>query len=335
MVRHKKVTMLDVAHEANVSYQTVSRVINQHPNVAPETRQRVLDVIKQLNYRPNKVARSLATSQSKTLAVITYDMRHYGPTQMVANIEQSARQHDYDLILSNISDDDDLTPTIENIDRRATDGLLLIAPVKSNRYELLVKQFRYLPMVHIDITRGAKVPSVVIDQRQGSYDITRYLLELGHVKIAEISGPMDWYGAIARHEGFLQALDEVQLLPVAVTEGDWTPRSGYDCANQLLDQYDFTALVVGNDQMALGTMHAILKRKLCVPDDISIVGFDDIPESAYFTPPLTTVFQDFSQLGKVGVETLIAMINEPDYVTTQKLIKTRLVIRESATSPRK
>ncbi|MBZ0295313.1 MAG: LacI family transcriptional regulator [Anaerolineae bacterium] len=334
MDKPRKPTLLDVAREAGVSYQTVSRVINSHPSVAEATRERVLEVIARLNYRPSKVARSLASQHSKSIAVIVYGMQHYGPTQMVINIEQAAKSADYDLIFANINpeNDEDVTTTIENIERWSIDGLLLIAPVDSNRYEKLVKQFQPLPLVQIDITPGADVPSVIINQRQGSYEITSYLCQCGHKRICEIRGPMNWYGAVARHEGFLKALHACEIEPAGIADGDWTPESGYNCARQLLSQYQFTGLVVANDQMALGAMRAIHEAGLCIPDDISVVGFDDIPESNYFSPPLTTVRQDFSELGRQGVAHLLTIIENPEQHVGQHVLAPTLIIRSSVSS---
>jgi len=334
MHKPKKSTMLDVAREAGVSYQTVSRVINNHPSVAQKTRERVLQVIKRLNYRPSKVARSLATRQSKSLAVITYGMQYYGPLQMVVNMEHAAKSAGYDLVYANINpgNNDDVTTVIENIERWAIDGLLLIAPVQSNEYNKLVKQFRHLPLLQFDITPGADVPSVIIDQYGGCYEITQYLLRLQHRRLCEISGPKNWYGAMARHAGFLQALADSQLRPIAVREGDWTPQSGYRITQSLLEHDDFTGLVVANDQMALGAIRAIHEAGLRVPDDISVVGFDDIPEANYFTPPLTTVHQDFSELGRQGVAYLLDMIVHADFTGKQRVIAPQIIIRDSATA---
>lgn len=335
MAKPKRITMLDVAREANVSYQTVSRVINEHPSVSATTRARVLQVIQQLNYRPSKVARSLATNRTRTLAVITYGMRHYGPTQMVVNIEQAAKQAGYDLILANVDPNslEDFQTTIERIERWSVDGLLMIAPVKSNRYEQLVEQFTPLPLVQIDITPGAKVPSVIIAQKQGSSAITRHLLDLGHTRFCEISGPMNWYAAESRHEGFVSALHSAQLTPIAVVEGKWTPQSGYTCAQKLLADYQFSALVVGNDQMALGAMRAIQEHGMRIPEGVSIVGFDDIPEAPYLAPPLTTVHQDFSELGRQGIEQLLQRIQEPTTIAAQWVIPTTLILRDSTQAP--
>ena len=331
-----RVTMMDVAHRAGVSYQTVSRVINDHPNVAVETRARVLAVISELNYRPNKAARSLATRKSQTLAMITYSMKYYGPTQMVINVEQCARESGYDLIFSNI---DGLTgagmdATIDSLFRWAVDGILLIAPVASSHYEYMVQQFRHTPLIQLDNVPGSPHPSVIIDQNAGSCAITRHLIELGHQQIACITGPMNWFGAAARHRGWLDALTEAGLTPAASTAGDWTAQGGYEAAGRLLDNHDFTALVVANDQMAVGVIRALSERGLCVPRDVSVVGFDDIPEAAYFSPPLTTIRQDFSALGRQGLQYLIQLIQDPT-LSGQRVIQPQFVLRESTASPAK
>ncbi|MBE0689324.1 MAG: substrate-binding domain-containing protein [Anaerolineae bacterium] len=331
----KRVTMLDVAKQAGVSYQTVSRVINHHPSVAPETRERVLSVIGALNYRPNKAARSLAARQSRTIAVITYTMAYYGPTQMVVNIERNAREAGYDVIFSNIEpmSGDGIDAAVERLTQWAVDGVLLIAPVASNRYAHLVQEVSDIPLIQIDIAPGAPVPSVIVDQRYGSRIITQHLISLGHRRICEISGPLYWFGALARHEGWQETIKNANLEPVASVEGDWTAKSGYAAAQSLLDKHRFTALVVGNDQMALGAISALHARGVRVPEDVSVVGFDDIPESAYFLPPLTTIRQDFSELGRQGLDYLVGLIQGLQDGDGQHVITPELVVRDSTAPP--
>lgn len=327
----KRVTMLDVARLAGVSYQTVSRVINHHPSVAPSTRVRVLEVIKQLNYRPNKAARSLAARQSRTIAVITYNMKFYGPTQMVINIEQSAREAGYDLIFSNFDPtrDDDLTTIADQLLQWSVDGVLIIAQVNSPSYNKLAEQFAGTPLIQIDNRPGAETPSIIVDQRYGTELVTRHLLELGHEQICEISGPLHSFASVARHEGWQDTMARAGLQHGASIQGDWSAESGYQAAQQLLQQHSFTALVVGNDQMALGAMSALTQHGLRVPEDVSVVGFDDVPEAAYFSPPLTTVRQDFSELGRKGLEYLVELIQTPETPHEQRIIKPALVARES------
>lgn len=331
----KRVTMLDVAESAGVSYQTVSRVINDHPNVAPETRKRVLAIIRQMNYRPNKAARSLAARQSRTLAVITYNMKFYGPAQMVVNIEQSAREAGYDLIFSNFDPtrDDDIHSVADQVLQWSVDGVLMIAQVASAQYDMLVEQLAGTPLIQIDNKPGAATPSVIVDQYAGSRMATEYLLTLGHERICEISGPLHSFASMSRHEGWAQTLEAVGILPGTSIEGDWTALSGYSAAQQLIEQQEFTAIVAGNDQMALGAIRALREHGLRVPTDVSVVGFDDVPEAAFFSPPLTTIRQDFSELGRKGLAYLVELIQMPTALQEQQVIQPQLIVRESTAPP--
>lgn len=334
-IRDKRITMVEVAHEAGVSYQTVSRVINDHPSVAPETRVKVWDVIKRLNYHPSKAARSLAARRSSTLAVITYGMQFFGPTQMVVNIEQYAREAGYDIIYSNIdpSDAEMIDIRVSAVSQWSVDGIVVIAPVKSHHYELLTQQFRNIPMIQIDTEPSAPVPSVIINQESGSYVGTKHLIDLGHRHMVCITGPMNWYGAESRLIGYRRALNEAGLTSVGEREGDWTSYSGYRGTQALLKDHRFTGLVVGNDQMALGAIHALAEHGLRIPQDVSVVGFDDIPEASYFLPALTTVKQDFHLLGQMGIQYLIATIQNPANAEGQRVIPTELIVRDSTSVP--
>jgi LacI family transcriptional regulator len=332
MYKPKHVTMIDVAKAADVSHQTVSRVINDHPRVASETRERVQKVIQELNYRPNRVARSLAAKQTRTLALVAYDMSYYGPTQMVINIEKAARSAGYDMFFANIDPEAsaDIVSIANLITERSVDGALLIAPVLDIQYSQMIDQLTNIPVLQIDIAQGANAPSVVIDQRLGGYIIVKHLIELGHREICEIMGPMNWHGAIARHLGFQQALDEHGLHVAGSVEGDWTAVSGYEMTRQLLQKTHFTAIASANDQMALGAMSCLREQNLSVPHNVAVTGFDDIPEAQFFDPPLTTIRQDFAALGRKGLEYLIEMIEHPDVYSDQRIIDPVLVVRGSS-----
>jgi LacI family transcriptional regulator len=334
--KSRRITMIDVAKAAGVSHQTVSRVINHDPRVAPETRQRVTTVIEALHYRPSRLARSLATRQSRTLAVITYDLSYYGPTQMVINIERAARAAGYDIFLANIdpSNEQDIGAVAGRIAEWSVDGALLIAPVADTHYQQMVAQLNHLAVLQIDVAPGAPGASVIIDQHQGSYTITRHLLELGHRRIAEICGPMQWHGALARHRGFEAALAEAGLAAAVSVEGSWTAESGYRAAQQIMEGAGCSAIVAANDQMALGAIGYLTQRGLQVPQDVSVVGFDDIPEAAYFLPQLTTIRQDFSTLGRTGLEYLVRLIEHPETVRKQVVIEAGLIVRASTARPR-
>lgn len=325
-------TLHDVARVSGVSYQTVSRVINNHPYVSEETRQRVLQAIEELDYRPNRAAQSLAGTKSHTLAMTTFGLSNYGPAQMVINIEQASRAAGYDLILANVNDTDlaSLHTAINHIRRWEVDGLLLITPIISTNYAALQALCGNTPVVLIGIGAGLDVPSVVVDQQEGSRAITQHLIELGHQDICEISGPLMWFDGLERHESWLNTLQAAGLTPGVSLEGDWSAVSGYEAANGLLKiGARFTALVVGNDQMAIGASHALREHGRRVPQDVSIVGFDDIPEAAFASPPLTTVRQEFDLLGKCGIECLIELINNPGAKLSQSAIQPEVILRSS------
>lgn len=324
--------MNDVAQRAGVSYQTVSRVINNHPHVSEGTRSRVLQAIRELGYRPSKAAKSLASSQSNTLGLIVFGMEYYGPSQMVLNIERAARAAGYDLILSSLVDSTvtAMKASIDMLSGWRVDGILAITPVLGEASRQAGMLCPGTPLVQIDIALGMPAPSVIVDQAYGSCLVTQHLIERGHTRICEISGPLDWIGAAARHKSWLDTLRAAGLEPGPSLEGDWSARSGYQAALRLLDQgLPCTGLVVGNDQMALGAMRALRERGLRIPADISVVGFDDIPEAAYFDPPLTTVRQDFNALGRRGIEYLMERIENPQAPPEQRVIYPSFVARLS------
>ncbi|MCL4876349.1 MAG: LacI family DNA-binding transcriptional regulator [Anaerolineae bacterium] len=328
----KRVTQNDVALAAGVSSQTVSRVINNHPYVSEEIRKRVLDAIRQLDYRPNRAARILAIQRSFMLGIITYGIHHYGPVQMMYNVEQTARARGYSVTFQTIPElsIQEIRPAIENFRDHIVDGIVLIAPVAGADYEDLVQLCNGTPLVIIDAELGKPIPSVVIDQREGSRLVTQHLIDLGHQQLCEIHGPLNWFGAMARHESWRVTLLAAGLEPGPCVGGDWTARSGYEAAYTLLNQgAKFTGLVVGNDQMALGAIHALNEYGLRVPDDISVVGFDDVPESAYWAPPLTTIRQNFAALGEQSVEYLVARIENPQTPLHQRLLYPQLIERRS------
>lgn len=337
MKKQRRNTLHDVAKQAGVSYQTVSRVVNNHPNVSPDTRERVQLVIAELGYRPNKVAKSLVAKQTNTLGILTFGMNLFGPAQMMLNIERAAKELGYDLILSNVHEltAEQMQKSIDSLSQRQVDGILVLSPISGISYSMMVTLCHDIPIVLIDPELGLEVPSVVVDQKYGSHLITDYLINLGHRRMVEISGPLNWFGAKARHEQWKQTLISAGLQPGLSIEGDWTSSSGYHAVHQLLARSPgFTAIVAGNDQMALGAIYALHEYGYRVPEDISVVGFDDIPEAAFFRPPLTTVWQDFNQLGNTGVQCLLERIKNPDTPPYQHVIYPRLVVRQSAAPPK-
>lgn len=321
--------MRDVASLAGVSYQTVSRVVNRHPNVASETRERVLRAIDELNYRPNWAAQALTTGRSHILHLIIFQFGYGYP---VPAMFDWAREFGYTMTVTELKEPITEAKVREVLGGAAwmIDGLLLVMPFPYLSYGVLTELCQGHPFVFVGIELGAQLPSVVFDQRHGTRQAVQHLLDLGHCQIAEISGPRDNLDARVRHETFVALLEERGIEPGPKAEGDFFAPSGYAAAIRLLDSgKPFSAIFVANDPMALGAMRALHEHGIRVPEDVSVVGFDDILESAYFEPPLTTVRQDFRALGKQSVEYLVSLIEEPDTPVHQRVLYPELVVRQS------
>jgi len=332
---HKKITLNDVADHSGVSYQTVSRVINNHPNVADSTRARVLESIQTLNYRPNQAARSLVTNRSNLIAVISFGTTFYGPSQMVSNITQQAKESNYHVTLSTVErlELDDIKAAINDVSGQLIDGIIMIMPVISKDLAQISQIVGDIPFVQIDTAPHPGIASVVIEQAYGSRLATEHLINLGHQHIAEISGPLNWHGAVMRHESWIETMQEHGLPHTMTVAGDWSAKSGYEGVKTLLARKaSFTGMVVANDQMALGAITALHDADLHVPDDVSIVGFDDIPEASFFLPALTTVRQDFTSLGEQSVDYLVSLMKNPKTPVHQRVLHPELVIRKSTRS---
>lgn len=328
----KRATLWDVAALAGVSHQTVSRVVNEHPSVAPGTRARVLRAIDELAYLPNVAARNLVTRRSQTVGIASYGNAFFGPAQMLAHIETSFRERGYALTLSTLPSltPDGLAAAIHDLRARAVDGIVMITPMVHTDLATVREACHGVPFVMIDINLGVEAPSVVIDQRRGGELAAEHLIRLGHQRIAVVRGPSDWTGSVLRHAGFSEALLRHGVTPVLSAAGDWSPASGYVITQALLhERIPFSALVVANDEMALGAMRALHEYGLRIPEDISVIGFDNTPGSAFFEPPLTTVHQDFVALGTTAAEYLIERIHNPAQALTQRVLEPRLVVRRS------
>jgi LacI family transcriptional regulator len=284
--------------------------------------------IEKLGYEPNQAARTLVTRRTSMLEVITHGLAYYGPAQFVGGVEHTAKAHGYRVIFSSLED-------MQAIRRNGVnaDGAIAIVPLQSLVFDELERAFNNVPLIKIGIRPGDTAASVVIDQASGTRQITEYLLQMGHRQIAYISGPSGWFDADVRQEAWLETLHMHQITPGRIETAEWTAESGYLAAQRLLaatpPEQKFTALVVANDQMALGAISALKASGLRVPEDVSVVGFDAVPESAYFDPPLTTVHQDMFQVGKQSVEYLVQLIQQPETPLRQQLLQPELVIRQS------
>ncbi|MEZ4670867.1 MAG: substrate-binding domain-containing protein [Anaerolineae bacterium] len=338
MPNNHRVTLRDVAEHSGVSYQTVSRVINHHPYVAEETLRRVLDSIAALDYRPNKAARSLAAHRSNTIALVATDLQDYGPAQVVINIERAAKAAGYDLALTIAPDTSSasMRAAIAHVLHWRVDGILILKPITGVSYDEMVQIIGGIPLVQLNSQLEQVVPSIMIDQEQGVRLLVKHLHDLGHRRFCAIQGPSNSYDAIARQVTWDASLREMGMPASLSCEGDWSAASGYRATLAILDQtHDFTALFAANDQMALGALRALREHRVRVPEDVSVVGFDDVPESAYYEPPLTTIHQDFGLLGEMSIQYLVERITDPEIPIERRMITPYLVERQSTAPLRK
>jgi DNA-binding LacI/PurR family transcriptional regulator len=330
----RKVRLADVAERASVSLQTVSRVVNGDPKVSAQTRERVEAIIRDLNYEPNSAARTLATGRSRTLGVVCTDTTHYGPASMLLGLEQAARAAGYSINATSLMEITrrSVMEAIASLVGQGVDGVVVIAPHVSAS-TALSNLPKGTPLVALEGGHAADVPAVTVDQVGGAVQATRHLLELGHATVWHIAGPPDWLDGQGRVEGWRSALLAAQApIPPMIT-GDWSARSGYDAGLSLATQPEVTAVFAANDQMALGALRAFHEFGRRVPGDISVVGFDDIPESAYFTPPLTTIRQDFDEVGRRGLDLLLQEMGVLESGPRDQTVAPLLVVRASSASP--
>ena len=325
--------MADVARLAGVSHQTVSRVLNEHPNVRPLTRDKVLAAIRELAYRPNAAARTLVTRRTHTLGVITADTMLYGPTSMLYGFERAA--HDAYFVSVASLPSLDRRSMLDAVDRfigQGIEGIVVIA-TQDTAVAALAHVPAEVPLVAVGCGTRASVTSVAIDNMAGAAAATRYLLGLGHRTVYHVAGPSSCLDAKERLDGWRQAVREAGAPEPAVLAGDWSASSGYRLGSQLAAEPGLTAIFCGNDTMALGVMRALAERGLRVPGDVSIVGFDDVPEAGFYLPPLTTVRQDFGKVGRQALSTLVDRMSGAIPAGPRVRVAPELIVRASAAGP--
>jgi DNA-binding LacI/PurR family transcriptional regulator len=326
----RRAVMADVGRLAGVSHQTVSRVINGSPHVRAQTRQRVLEAMLELGYRPNSAARALATGRSSTLGVVSFDTTLYGPASTLCGIERAAHEAGYFIIVASLKllDRPSVADAVERLCRHGVDGILAITP-HEQAAEALLHAPGDVPLVAVEAGPDHAVPVAAIDQFAGAVEATGHLLELGHKSVWHIAGPPNFLEAHQRAAGWRHALEAAGAEVPDMLTGDWSARSGYELGQRLSAEEEVSAVFVANDQMALGVLRAMHERHRRIPDDVSIVGFDDIPEAAYFLPPLTTVRQDFDTMGSHGVRLLLQVIEDGPAVREAPGLRPELVVRAS------
>ena len=327
--------MTDVARLAGVSHQTVSRVLNGHPNVKEQTRLRVHAAITELGYRPNRAARALATGKTQVIGVVTQSSTLYGPAATLTAFAQTAVAHGFTVSVESVRtlDRKPITDAISrHLDQRVA-GLVVIAPVESAN-AALDHVPDGIPLVTIDGDPQRATELVTIDQEAGGHAATKHLLEAGHRSVWHVSGPENWFDARGRIAGWRRALAEADLEAPPVMPADWSAASGYRAGQVLSRMNDVTAVFAANDHLALGIMLALHERGRRVPDHISVVGFDDVPESAFYIPPLTTVRPDFDAVAAAALDLLLVQIESGERRGDRRIIPPRLVVRRSVGPPR-
>ena len=340
--RTARSTIKEVASVAGVSTQTVSRVINERPDVSPKTRQRVQEVIKDLAYQPSALARSLIRQRSYTLGVVIAGLMYIGPSRTLSGIAAAAEQAGYSLLLKELPsfDGNDIEPIFKALLSQHVDGIIwAVSEVGENLKWVNNSDLDMgIPLIFITMEPQNNIPVVSIDNYLGGRLAMSHLLEQGYRNIGHISGPLDWWEARQRMEAWKDASREaaIEINENHWAEGNWSSSSGAQAAEKLFEQYpEMDSIFIANDQMALGALLIADARNLRIPQDLGIVGFDNIAESAYFLPPLTTVQQDQYEVARIAVNEIIKIIElgwqglEPDYPRSIILPPT-LIVRESS-----
>jgi LacI family transcriptional regulator len=341
MIDKKKTTIYEVAKEAGVSRQTVSRVLNNRPDVSRETRKRIKDIMERLEYHPSAIARSLSSPKSYTLGVVTAGLKYVGPSRTLSGITRGAEELGYGLLLKELASfsANNVHPLLQWFRSHHVDGILWAAPeIGDNRnwLEELPAEID-IPILFLTMENRADVSIVTIDNYFGGRLATQHLIGLGRKNIGHISGPLDWWEARQRKQAWEDTLAEADLQAGERmwVEGNWSSRSGKLAIGDLLDKFpEMDAIFVGNDQMALSVLQTAAERGMRVPDDLAVIGFDGIPEAEFYSPPLSTVSQNQGELGRTAVQELVRIVDEKlqdenGIQPSQISLKPELIVRES------
>lgn len=326
-------SMADVARHVGVSHQTVSRVLNDSSLVRADTRDQVLRAIDELGYRRNTAARVLATNHSGRIGMIASDITLHGPSNILSAVNEAGHLAGYDVSLVGL---DEVSPRSL---RSAVDRLLdlnveaiVIAVAHQEARDTVQALNVSVPLVAVQGVEDGDPMSAGVDQRLGAAMATKHLLDLGHTNIAHVAGPLDWMEARQRLEGWRRTLDDADVVSGAEIGGNWTADSGYRAGCSAALTTETTALFVANDTMALGVLRAMHERGRRVPEDLSVVGFDNVPDSAYYWPALTTVNQDLARIGREAVDLAVRSLRGETNPSTA-LIDPTLIVRSSTCPP--
>jgi DNA-binding LacI/PurR family transcriptional regulator len=327
--------MTDVARLAGVSHQTVSRVLNDHPNVRERTRLRVQAAIAELGYRPNHAARALVTGRSRTFGVVAQNSTLYGPASLLAAFEEAAVEAGFAVSVASVNSLDrrSISEAVQRHRDQQVAGIVVIAPVTwaNDAIDLLPPD---IPLVTIDGDPARPEPLVTVDQVVGAQIATQCLLDAGHRTVWHVSGPDGWFDSAGRIKGWQATLERSGAEVPPLLSADWTAAAGYRAGQMLARMTEVTAVFTANDHLALGVLRALHEHGRMVPEDISIVGFDDVPEAGYYIPPLTTVRPDFDGVARTSLQVLLGQIDGGDRRAERHTIVPALISRRSVGPPR-
>lgn len=327
----------DVARLAGVSHQTVSRVLNSSGSVSPDTRERVQAAIRSLDYRPNSAARALASRRSSTIGMLAMESTLYGPATTAYAVERAARQAGFFVSVVTVPADapggvtaDAVAAATSRLLTQGVDGIIALAP-RVSAAEALAALPPDVPLVLTQGVTDAR-PTVAVDQAAGAEEVTQHLLERSGSTVWHVAGPEDYLESAQRVAGWRRALERHGLTAPPVLTGDWSASSGYDAGRQLARIHGVRAVFVANDHMALGLLRSFSEAGLRVPEDVLVAGFDDVPEAAFLTPPLTTMRQDFLSVGRHAVGLLLQVLDGSTGAGSVT-VPAELVVRSSSSFP--
>ena len=334
--RRRPPVSTDVASLAGVSQKTVSRVLNGEPYVKEEVRLRVLRAAQELRYRRNNAARALTSGRTRRIGVVSLGSPLYGPASMLIELERAARSTGYSMSIVTTFEGDPhgVAGAIESLLAEGVDGIVLSEPIDEGENVRLDADIPVLSLGRFPGLTGTRVVTTGVDGADAGRLATEHLLGLGHRTVWHVAGPQRWWSARDRLDGWRAALRAAGATEPPWIEGDWSPSSGYLAGARLARNPDLTAVFVANADMAIGVMRAFAEAGRIVPDDVSVVGLDDIPSAAYQSPPLTTVRQGFDTLARDGLARLVRQIEDSgqgDEATPQPVC---LVVRRSTAAPR-
>ena len=331
MSPRSRATIRDVAAQAGVSHQTVSRVINKQERVSDETRQRVEAAIAELGYQPNAIARSMAHGRTFTLACLSPNLTDFTFASIIEGAESEVRQHGYFLLTASALDGDSFSTLVNQLlASRRTEGLLVITPFIELHHTRLPKN---VSVVFVGSDPGLEwAASVTLDDEDAGNIATGHLIELGHRRIAHITGPLAEDSSQNRWKGYQAALRSSDITEDhgLFFEGDWSATSGFKAVQHYLrNGVKFSAIFAQNDRMAVGAIRALRDVGKLIPQDVSVIGVDDMPLASYFDPPLTTIQQDTYLMGRLAANLLIQDIEQTENVCQHQLVEPKIIIRQS------